>query len=119
MMKRQRTPSEKIKAWMASAEFRIRPEPDVELGFPTVRTVYADNIETPRLGGRSSWSLDPPSRNRRGSVLGGSALDRPVIASDGEVEQTNEASREDAEQPSPSSSSSSPSGALFSAGGAS
>ena len=118
MMKRQRTPSEKIKAWMASAEFSIRPEPDVELGFPTVRTVYADNIETPRLGGRSSWSLDPPSRNRLGSVPGGSALDRPVIASDGEVEQTNEASREDAEQSSPSSSSS-PSGALFSAGGAS
>ena len=55
MLKRQRTtPSEKIKAWMASAEFRIRPDPDVELGFPAVRTVYAGNIETPRLGGRSN-----------------------------------------------------------------
>ena len=117
MMKRQRTPSEKIKAWMASAEFRIRPEPDVELGFPVVRTVYAENIETPRLGGLWSLSPEPVSLSNCGSVLGASALDRPVIASDGEVEQTHEASREEAEQSSPSSSS--PSGTLSTAGGAS
>ena len=114
---RQRTPSEKIKAWMATAEFRIRPEPDVELGFPVVRTVYAENIETPRLRGLLSLSLDQASCSHRGFALGASALERPVIASDGEVEQTNEASREEAEQSSPSSSS--PSGTLSTAGGAS
>eukprot|EP00210_Caulerpa_lentillifera_P006737 g6439.t1 len=46
-----RTPADKIRAWMDTAQFRIIPEPDLELAFPPLPKLQFETMDTPRLIG--------------------------------------------------------------------
>jgi len=49
--KRVRTPAERIKTWMDTAQFRVSPDPEFDLAFPPVVRLHFENMDTPRLIG--------------------------------------------------------------------
>eukprot|EP00210_Caulerpa_lentillifera_P008873 g8465.t1 len=47
--KRVRTPAERIKTWMDTAQFRVSPDPEFDLALPTLARLNFETMDTPRL----------------------------------------------------------------------